>query len=81
MPTPSKLVPSSLGHGLDRAIADYSEVIQIQPDFAGAYNNRGNAYGEKGELDRAIADYSEAIRLQPDDADAYYNRGIAYEKS
>ena len=30
-----------------------------------AYNNRGIAYGSKGDYDRAIADYNEAIRLDP----------------
>ena len=30
-----------------------------------AYNNRGLAYGNKGDYDRAIADFNEAIRLDP----------------
>jgi tetratricopeptide (TPR) repeat protein len=42
-----------------------------------AYNNRGNAGDDKGDLDGALKDYTEAIRLKPDDATAYYNRGIA----
>src|SRR6266404_1188228 len=63
---------------LDRAIADYSEAIRIDPKDAIAFNNRGSAYSHKGDLDRAIADYSEAIRLNPKDAIAFNNRGIAY---
>lgn len=47
-------------------------------DLAWAYNNRGNAYRDKGAPDRAIADYNEAIRLDPRDALAYNNRGNAY---
>ena len=50
----------------DRAIADYSNAIQIKPDYDIAYYNRGNAYRDQGDLDRAIADYSEAIRIKPD---------------
>ena len=49
----------------DRAIADYSEAIRLNPNLASAYYNRGNAYSHKGDNDRAIADYSEAIRLNP----------------
>jgi tetratricopeptide (TPR) repeat protein len=43
-----------------------------------AYNNRGNAYSDKGDYDRAIADYTQAIRLAPNVASRYYNRGLAY---
>jgi tetratricopeptide (TPR) repeat protein len=62
----------------DRAIADYSEAIQLDPKSALTYINRGAAYADKGEHDRAIADYSEAIRLDPSFARAYHNRGYAY---
>jgi len=63
----------------DRAIADLSEAIRLDPKYAEAYYGRGLAYGNKGDLDRAIADYSEAIRLDPKLAAAYNNRGNAYK--
>ena len=34
----------------DRAIADYSEAIRLDPDYAIAYNNRGLAWTDKREL-------------------------------
>ena len=61
----------------DRAIADYNEVIRLDPIYAKAYCDRGNAWRNKGDLDRAIADYNEAIRLDPKDAGCYKNRGVA----
>jgi tetratricopeptide (TPR) repeat protein len=64
---------------LDRAIADYTEAIRLDPQHERAYVNRGNAWQAKGDLDRAIADYDEAIRLDAKDADAYDNRGIAWK--
>jgi tetratricopeptide (TPR) repeat protein len=63
---------------LDRAIADYSEAIRLDPRSAFAYNNRGRAYREKGDDDRAIADLNEAIKLDPNLTAPYYNRGRAY---
>ena len=62
----------------DRAIEHYTEAIDLKPDFATAYYNRGNTYYHKGDYDRAIADHTDAIALSPDDAEAYTNRGLAY---
>ncbi|MGO9108718.1 MAG: tetratricopeptide repeat protein [Thermoguttaceae bacterium] len=60
----------------DRAIADYSEAIEIAPQSVQAYRCRAIDYAKKGETDKAIADLSEAIRLDPRDARMYINRGI-----
>jgi hypothetical protein len=62
----------------DGAIADFSEVIRLAPNYALAYYNRANTHISKGESDRAIADYTDAIRLDPNFVTAYYNRGITY---
>lgn len=50
---------------LDSAIVCYSAAINLKPDYAEAYFNRGNAYEEKGEIDLAIEDYKTAIQLNP----------------
>ena len=59
-------------------IADDNQAIRLDPKDAVAYNNRGNAYGDKGDYDRAMADYGDAIRLDPKYAYAYNGRGNAY---
>jgi len=64
----------------DESIAEYTRAIEIDPNLAAAYSNRGSAYGEKGDYDKAIAEYSTAIKLAPGLADTYRNRGIAYGK-
>jgi len=46
-----------------RAIADYTEAIRLDPNFAAAYNGRAGAYSDQGDVDRAVADYIEARRL------------------
>ncbi|MGH6824785.1 tetratricopeptide repeat protein [Methyloceanibacter sp.] len=62
----------------DRAIADLSLALSLDPQMVVAYDNRGYAYQNKGEYDRAVADYDEAIRLQSGDAQLYNKRGNAY---
>ena len=61
-----------------KAIEYLNNAIKLQPDYAQAYYNRGNAYYGLGLYQRAIKDYNETIRLKPKDVDAYYNRGNAY---
>ncbi|NEQ68927.1 MAG: tetratricopeptide repeat protein [Symploca sp. SIO2D2] len=61
---------------IDRAIADYTQVLKIHPDDDCTYINRGNAYSDKGELEQAIADYTQALQINPEYAKAYANRGI-----
>ena len=58
------------------AISDYTQVIRLQPDAAGAFHNRGVAKAHMKEYFAAIADYDTALRLDPDYALAYNNRGI-----
>ena len=60
---------------------DFDEVISERPNYGIAYNNRGLARYEKGDVKGALADYTEAIRLTPALASAYFNRADAlYDK-
>jgi len=54
--------------------------IELDPNDATAYCNRGLAWRSLGDFDRAIADCSEAIRLDPKLAWAYTNRSNAWLK-
>jgi tetratricopeptide (TPR) repeat protein len=61
----------------DRAMADYTKAIELDPKFALAYYNRGNLYIHKGDKIRAVADYTKAIEIDPKDGSAYNNRCLA----
>ena len=63
---------------LQRTITDFDTAIELRPNYAEAYNNRGVVYDASGEYDLAIADYDKAIELRPDFAVAYFNRGSDY---
>ncbi|MBR4384309.1 MAG: tetratricopeptide repeat protein, partial [Selenomonadaceae bacterium] len=60
------------------AIRLYSEAIELNPKFAGAYYNRGTAYAALKQHEQAIQDFDKAIQLNPNYAEAYNNRGVAY---
>jgi tetratricopeptide (TPR) repeat protein len=65
----------------ERAIADYTEAIRLNPKNVDAFSNRAGAYrGSSGDraLALAIADYDAVIRLDPKHTSALYNRGFAH---
>lgn len=62
----------------DQAIVDYTKAIDINPNLAKAYDNRGVAYAKEGSFSRAITDFTMAIANNSKDAEAYNNRGSAY---
>ena len=63
---------------LDNAIADYSQAIRIDPQYAYAYANRGSAFQQKGDFNSATDDYNRAITLNPQNEFAYRNLGQLY---
>ena len=63
----------------ENAIAEYSQAIQLEPDYASAYNNRGVAYSYLNEYKKAITDFQKVMELNPDDAFAFNNRGLVYQ--
>ena len=51
----------------DKAIADYSEAIRINPSLYPAYEGRAWTWFLKGNYDKAIADQTQALKLLPED--------------
>ncbi len=56
----------------------YSKAIALDPNYAEAYNKRGNAYYARKEYELALKDFSKAIGMRHDYADAYNNRAKLY---
>ena len=56
------------------------EVIELNPNYALAYNNRGNAYQGLKQYERAIQDYSEAIELNPNSCYLHMCREYCYKE-
>jgi Flp pilus assembly protein TadD len=45
------------------AISDYNEAVRLEPNYAPAYKNRGNAYLRVRNRHKADADLAMAARL------------------
>ena len=63
---------------MDAAIENFNTAIELDPEDAWVYSNRGDAYTDKGEFHAAIQDYNKAIELDPQHTWVYYNRGEAW---
>jgi tetratricopeptide (TPR) repeat protein len=63
----------------DDAINQFKKAIDINPEYAAAYNIRGIAYSMQGEYEKAISDFTKAVEIDTNYADAYTNRGLVFE--
>jgi tetratricopeptide (TPR) repeat protein len=59
----------------DKAIADFTETIRLDPQYARAYLGRGSSWLAKREFDKALADAEAAIRIDPHDPTVLHARG------
>ena len=66
---------------LDKAIYDYSIVIQYEKDknyLLTAYVGRAGIYGFRKKYDKGIDDFTKALKINPNDVDANYNLSRLY---
>jgi tetratricopeptide (TPR) repeat protein len=59
----------------DRALFEYGQALQIAPNSAYAYGQRGLANSNSGHHENAMADYAKAISLAPGNGRVFYFRG------
>jgi tetratricopeptide (TPR) repeat protein len=62
----------------EKAIAQFSEAIAVNPRDYRYYSDRGVAHKMAGNLDLAILDYNKALEIKPNYTNALNNRGLAY---
>jgi tetratricopeptide (TPR) repeat protein len=60
----------------DKAIADYTKAVELDPKNEVYQHNRGFAYSKLGQWDKALTDYAKAIELNPNYAPAWNGRGM-----
>jgi tetratricopeptide (TPR) repeat protein len=62
------------------AIEDFNRAIQLYPEFAAVYNNRGNVLLAIGAVREAMKDFDRALVLAPGYAAAFSNRAGGHMK-
>jgi tetratricopeptide (TPR) repeat protein len=62
---------------LDKAAADYGEVIKLAPTDARGWRNHGLIRLFQGDNKGGVADYDKALQYDPADAFSWNNRGQA----
>lgn len=66
-------------HGkFDDAIRECKKAIEIDPNYAPAYDHFGSILVEQNLLGDAIRKYEKAIEIDPNYATAHYNLGVVY---
>ncbi len=60
------------------AIEQYTRALDLAPDEAAIYYQRGLAYRQDDQLTQALADFNRAIDINADLVDAYRERGLLF---
>jgi tetratricopeptide (TPR) repeat protein len=68
---------AALGDDLEKAVADFTEAVRIDPNHPSGYTERGQALFKLGETDRAITDYSAALKKDANFGPALRGRAMA----
>jgi tetratricopeptide (TPR) repeat protein len=61
----------------EKSLMAYEKAIELKPDLAVAWTNKGVALGDLGRHEESIKAHEKAIALKPDYAEAWSKKGIA----
>ncbi len=64
----------------EQAIANFTEAIALNPEYAWAIAHRGETYYQIGQYHKALIDFNRAVELDPNYIWAIAHRGVTYER-
>lgn len=62
----------------EEALADFTKALELKPDYANVWVNRGIVYQNRGQHDLALADFNKTLEFAPNDSFAYVRRGRSH---
>ncbi|MBI2480742.1 MAG: tetratricopeptide repeat protein [Planctomycetia bacterium] len=71
-------VSYALAGKYEKAIADFTRVVELRPDYPNGWFNRAEIRYELGHFEQAITDYTKTLELNPADFGAHTSRGHTY---
>ncbi|MBD3413949.1 MAG: sulfatase-like hydrolase/transferase [Candidatus Aminicenantes bacterium] len=74
----SVFLSSKDAQALKKAMDNYQNAVEINPEDAVAYNGLGAAYKQAGQEDKAIASWERALFLRPEYDQPLYNLGYTH---
>ncbi|WP_175413359.1 tetratricopeptide repeat protein [Methanosarcina mazei] len=67
---------------LNESLEYFNRLLELNPQYSDAWNNKGVTLSELGRYEEAIEAYNKTVELNPKDSVAWYNKGTAlYESS
>ncbi|MGB9625653.1 MAG: tetratricopeptide repeat protein, partial [Phycisphaerae bacterium] len=75
---PGEMVKDADRKDLDRATAEFLQVMTARPDDHASHYNLGNFFMCRRDFGRAIASFETAVKLQPDSIPPLVNISLAY---
>lgn len=64
----------------EKALADFTNALELEPDYAFAYHGRGRCLTDLGRYREAVEEYTKAIERMPVFTDALNRRAELYRK-
>lgn len=63
---------------LGQAVTTFTSLIELQPDYAEAWNKRATVYYMMGKFDESTADVTKTLKLEPRHFGALSGQGLIY---
>lgn len=64
----------------ERVLEYFDRAIAAHPNYAEAWNEKGNFLDFQGRCEEAVQCYDKAIKLDPGSAEAWFNKGLTLKK-
>jgi len=70
--------PMTSSENYENALLEFSNAVDLYPNYAEAYSNRGVVYMQQKKFNKALEDLKRSAELKPEDPIIYYNLAALY---